>query len=453
MNPLAISSHSTEHKSNRWRSSHGFTLVEVLIAVVLTLIIILAMVRLFKSTGDSISLGRAKMDMHNQIRVVTETLRRDLQNATHLPNPRPGTSEGYFEIVEGPEFDGEHATGDVSFLGDHDDMLAMTVKSNGEPFRGRYNGTWVESYQAEVVWWVRHDDVDGDPEASYDESLRLYRRVMLIRPDLAVLATNSTDIISFHRDNDISARVGTTVINPGDPPVPAIIANTLQDLADRKNRFAHDYTLFPHVMDESSALLTPMLGDFKGQDLMLDNCVAFDVKVFDPTAEVFVPSRVGLEIGQVVDWDDPGFGSVITNASTSPGSQPNAYPQNGAYVNLGYDPTDATGLSNARWFAGLPYNNNYSFGLPDPWNGSRVFCSWFEGYESDGDDQDGNLLLDQGVDGIDNNNDGVIDDNLERETRPPYAYPVRSLEVRVRMIEKKSNLVLQQTVRESFVPN
>ena len=62
-------------------------------------------------------------------------------------------------------------------------------------------------------------------------------------------------------------------------------------------------------------------------------------------------------------------------------------------------------------------------------------------------------LLDQGIDGIDNNNDGVIDDNLERETRPPYAYPVRSLQVGVRMIDKKSNLVLQQTVRESFVPN
>jgi len=330
-------------------------------------------------------------------------------------------------------------------------MLAMTVKSKGEPFRGRFNGGWVESYLAEVVWWVRHDDIDGDPEASYDESLRLYRRVMLIRPDLAVVAANSSDIISFQRDNDISARVGTTVINPGDPPVPAIIANNLQDLADRQNRFAHDYTLFPHVMDNDSALLLPLLGDFQGQDLVLNNCVAFDVKVFDPTAEVFVPNQVGSDLGQVIDWDDPGFSDVVANFN--PTSNVAAYPQNGAYVNLGYDPANATGLSNARWFAGLPFNNNYAFGLPDPWNGSRVFCTWFEGYESDGEDQDGNSLLDQGVDGIDNNNDGVIDDNLERETRPPYDQAVRSIEIRTRMIDKKSNLVLQQTVRESFVPN
>lgn len=438
MNPLAISPHSTESNRNPGRNRQGFTLIELLIAVVLTLVIILAMVRLFKSTGDSISLGRAKMDMHNQIRVVTETLRRDLQNATHLPNPRKGTREGYFEIVEGPEFDAEHATADVSFLGDHDDILAMTVKSNGEPFRGRFNGAWVESYLAEVVWWVRHDDIDGDPEASYDESLRLYRRVMLIRPDLAVMAANSTDIISFQRNNDISARVGTTVINPGDPPVPAIIANSLQDLADRKNRFAHDYTLFPHLMEDSAAQLTPLLGDFAGQDLMLNNCVAFDVKVFDPKARVLVPPNNTSGIGQAIDQDDPGFTGLTNTWITA---------QDGAYVNLG------NGDLNYGWFADVPYNNNYSFGMPDPWNGSRVYCTWFEGYESDGQDQDGNTLLDQGVDGIDNNNDGVIDDNLERETRPPYAYPVRSLEVRVRMIEKKSNLVLQQTVRESFVPN
>ncbi|MCP4079567.1 MAG: prepilin-type N-terminal cleavage/methylation domain-containing protein, partial [Planctomycetaceae bacterium] len=77
MNPLATSSKKIHPlRFVKRRSRQGLTLVELLIAVSLTLIIVAAMIRAFKSTGDSISLGRAKMDMHNKIRVVTETLRR-----------------------------------------------------------------------------------------------------------------------------------------------------------------------------------------------------------------------------------------------------------------------------------------------------------------------------------------------------------------------------------------
>ncbi|MDG2013587.1 MAG: hypothetical protein P8J33_08785, partial [Pirellulaceae bacterium] len=352
--------------------------------------------------------------------------------ATHVPNPRAGTSEGYFEIVEGLETDAVHATSEISFLGDHDDILALTVKSKGEPFRGRFNGAWVESYLAEVIWWVVHDDTDNSDEAGYDESLRLYRRVLLIRPDLI---TTDTDLVLFQRDNDISARFtddGT-----------GLVLNSLAELANRRNRFAHNPNQFPFEIDDVSAALLPLENDFEGQDLMLDNCVAFDVKVFDPTAEVFTPTAVGNGLGQVVDWDDPGFADVV--AEFPPTSNAAAYPQNGAYVNLGYDELVT---NDNRWFSDLPYYNNYVLG----WN-KKTYCTWWEGYESDGFDQDQNGQLDQGIDGIDNNGDGIIDDNLEQETQPPYAYPVRSLEVRVRMIEKKSNQILQQTVRESFVPN
>ncbi|MDG1807437.1 MAG: prepilin-type N-terminal cleavage/methylation domain-containing protein [Pirellulaceae bacterium] len=433
MNPLATSSKKIHPlRFVKRRSRQGLTLVELLIAVSLTLIIVAAMIRAFKSTGDSISLGRAKMDMHNKIRVVTETLRRDLQNATHAPNPRAGNSAGYFEIIEGLETDAVHATSDISFLGDHDDILALTVKSKGEPFRGRFNGVWVESYLAEVIWWVVHDDTDGSDEAGYDESLRLYRRVLLIRPDLVTLAV---DLDTFQRDNDVSARYSDDGTG--------LVMNSLAELANRKNRFAHNPNQFPFEIDDVSAALLPLENDFEGQDLMLDNCVAFDVKVFDPTAEVFTPTAVGNGLGQVVDWDDPGFAGVV--AAFPPTSNANAYSQNGAYVNLGYDEAVA---NDNRWFSNIPFFNNYPLG----WN-KKTYCTWWEGYERDGFDQDQNGAIDQGIDGIDNNADGIIDDNLEQETQPPYAYPLRSLEVRVRMIEKKSNQILQQTVRESFVPN
>ncbi len=433
MNPLATSSKKIHPlRFVKRRSRQGLTLVELLIAVSLTLIIVAAMIRAFKSTGDSISLGRAKMDMHNKIRVVTETLRRDLQNATHAPNPRAGNSAGYFEIIEGLETDAVHATSDISFLGDHDDILALTVKSKGEPFRGRFNGVWVESYLAEVIWWVVHDDTDGSDEAGYDESLRLYRRVLLIRPDLVTLAV---DLDTFQRDNDVSARYSDDGTG--------LVMNSLAELANRKNRFAHNPNQFPFEIDDVSAALLPLENDFEGQDLMLDNCVAFDVKVFDPTADIRRP-EIGVQgIGQVVDRDDPGF--IAVQQAITDGDLEWEASQDGAYVNLGYD--ELVDDDN-RWFSNIPFFNNYPLG----WN-KKTYCTWWEGYERDGFDQDQNGAIDQGIDGIDNNADGIIDDNLEQETQPPYAYPVRSLEVRVRMIEKKSNQILQQTVRESFVPN
>ncbi len=435
--PLAASGFGNLRFVKQRSRRQGLTLIELLIAVALTLVIVAAMIRAFKTSSESISLGRAKMDMHTKMRVVVDQLRRDLQNATHIPNPR-ATADGFFELVEGEESDGEHATSQLSFIGDHDDILALTVRSEGEPFRGRFNGVWVESYLAEVIWWTQHDDTNGNGEADYDESLRLYRRVLLIRPDLNTLETS---LSGFYAANDISVRPeldtnGNLVLE----------MNSLEDLADRRNRFARNRVQFPFEIE--TANLEIMTGEFEGQDLMLDNCVAFDLRVFDPTAEVFVPSREGSAIGQVVDWDDPGFGDVV---STYPPTA-NTYPQSGAYVNLGYDVFNSLGLGNVRWFAGNPYENNYD----RPWQ-ARTYCTWWDGYESDGLNQDNNIDIDQGVDGIDSSVggvfDGIVDDNNERETRPPYAFPIRSLEVRIRMIEKKSNQILQQTVRENFVPN
>ena len=492
----------------RRRSRQGLTLVELLIAVALTLVIISAMIRAFKASSDQISLGRAKMDMHNKMRFVTETLRRDLQNATRTPNPLD-TSDGYFEYVEGEETDADHATDELSFIGDHDDVLALTIRSGGEPFRGRWtndNGTptdlsddfteTVESYLAEVIWFIVHDDDDGDGEVSYDEAYRLYRRVLLIRPDLET--GRSWGSAEYFENNDVSAH----------PDGTDIVTNSLEDLADRRNRYAHNRRRFPHEIQaglgaQANWLAQRVLGEDNGdgilnsqrigEDLMLDGCVAFDIKVYDPTAEVFVPliDAAGAPylpttfqpIGQPVGYDDPGFSDLITNyaPATYTGFDGadfvTSYPQAGAYVNLGYDPGNADDASAAesifpdnishtnydashdrvlqRWFASHCYPNNLAAGSRPYSFEANTLCTWTDAYERDGLDQDdgGSGLIDEGTDGVDNDAANGVDDNLERETPPPYAYPARSIQVSVRMIEKRSNLVLQKSVRESFVPN
>ncbi len=432
------------------RSRQGITLIEVMIAVALTLVIVAAMIRAFAVTGDSISEGRARMDMHNKIRVVVEKLRRDLQNTTRIPNPR-STSDGYLTIIEGEETDAEHATDAISFIGDHDDYLLLTVRSEDEPFRGRFvdaSGAvlTVESYLAEVIWWVEQTGSDG-----FDGQFRLHRRELLIRPDLAT-GVLAADIDTFFQNNDISVRVDGTGLS----------MNSLSDLTLRQNRFAHDPALFPHELDPSVVSDRILGGSVEGFDVMLDDCVAFDIKVFDPTAEAFDPDPTLAATNplvvtqQVIEYDDPGFEDPNTTADLvgtfdpSVAANASSYGQVGSYVNLGYDAASRGGIrpifNNDRWFAGDPFTNNYT------WN-NYTYCTWWNGYESDGIDQDTDGLFDEGVDGVDNDATSGIDDNDERETAPPYAYPVRAIEVRIRMIERNTAQVLQQSVRESFVMN
>ena len=470
MNKLAQANCKPSNRIKRYTRT-GLTLIELLVAVALTLVIILAMIKAFKASSDQISLGRAKMDMHNKMRVVGEQMRTDLQNMTRTPNPL-STNDGYFEYVEGDEIDADHFSDTLSFVGDHDDVIAMTVRSEGEPFVGRWvndNGTpailtddtveQVESYVAEVVWWIVHEDTfTPNSEVEYDEPVRLYRRVLLIRPDLAVSSVLEGDYSGFFQANDISAGVNDSGV---------LATNSLASLASRENRFGRDSTAsFPFEIELSGLVLG---GAVEGEDLMLDDCVAFDVKVYDPTAEVFKPTAAllaatpGLGFGQVLEYDDPGFADAV--ATYPPQMVPNeeSFPQVGGYVNLGYDPvapglpvdptTSVTG-NTGRWFADDSYDLNYEFGFSN-----NTYCTWWDGYERNGvnedvdDASDMPAVIDEGADGIDNDGVNGVDDNGELETRPPYAYPIRALEVSIRMIEKKSNLVLQKSIRESFVPN
>ncbi len=428
---------------------HGITLIELMIAVVLTLVIIAAMIRAFKASSDQITIGRAAMDMHNQLRSVVETLRSDLQNATCVPRVRGINDErsGYFEYVEGFEHDHDHFDPlSNSYLGDHDDILALTVRSTDRPFRGRYydettmSTVYVESYLAEVVWWAVYENTNGNvtappnsvPIEDYGDNVRLYRRVLLIRPDLA---TSETNFDTFYAGNDVSVRRDLAT---GD-----LVMNSLEDLSDRKNRFAHDTSTFPHEFIPGLLDSRPLTGDFEGEDLMLAWATSFDIKVFSPNTTVFLPDGSTVSsIGQVVEPTDPGYGPLET--AYPPGANPGLYPAAGGYVDLGH-----TGIpNNNEWFDGAAFENGYTFA-----NYPFTYCTWTAAYESDGVSQDGDALVDEGLDGLDNDNANGVDDNLERETQPPYPYPIRSIQVTVRMIETKTNQVIQKSVKESFVPN
>ena len=185
MNPFKK---SVPHNSGRHTSRLGLTLVEIMIALTMTLIVLYAMITAFQYASTEIASGRASIELSNQMRAAVEILRSDLRGLTVSPEPHSDgvVPNGYFEYVEGPrrDFGGltdqQGSAAAFNYLGDVDDILAYTTRSTRQPFRGRTPNGLLESNMAEVVWWTAFSDRDGDGIVAFTEKITLYRRVLLI---------------------------------------------------------------------------------------------------------------------------------------------------------------------------------------------------------------------------------------------------------------------------------
>lgn len=92
--------------------------------------------------------------------------------ASQAFNPETGDVPGGLSIGAGAITDGRA-------LGDWDDILALTVRSESDPFVGRFGGALVESPLAEVVWFAT-EQPHSTPADPNDGMRRIYRRVLLI---------------------------------------------------------------------------------------------------------------------------------------------------------------------------------------------------------------------------------------------------------------------------------
>lgn len=204
--------------SHRRGQERGLTLVEMLVAISISLLMMAAVVTVFANISGSISRRRATIEMASSLRTVRETLARDLAGATcpTVPDQRPESNHGYFEIIEGPQndyyptpwaWDGdadgvgnpigatpgidlsisslpgsnlrgastsiddegrgvaigpntelpEEAPTDARGLGDADDTLMLTVRNEKQPFVGRIplrNGTSRTPSTAQFTDWA-----------------------------------------------------------------------------------------------------------------------------------------------------------------------------------------------------------------------------------------------------------------------------------------------------------
>jgi type II secretory pathway component PulJ len=432
-------------------SRRAMTLVEMLVATTATLILMAAVAQAFAAFGSAISGSRGVLELDARMRSAAWRLRSDLNGATARPLPplTPESSQGYFEIIEGSARDIDAADGSLVRAADHDDILLFTTQSTEPPFVGRRPGGSLESTIAEVAWFAR-----PTPDTANPTTYTIYRRQLLVMGYVGSApfytgpaSTNSiTDPGSwdaYFRTCDISARRETSQLVP----------NTLADLSRRESRFLHDSSSFPHRFEAADGSNPPGLllsGNRAGEDIVLTDVLAFDVRVFDPTAAVVLASGSTPLV--------PGDVGYTGNAVAS-----------GAYVDLSQTAIDNSRLgditprfSTAGQNVGGSQNLNRS--LPtgtnyvtyDTWtlayeaNGRNEDDDWFDTNSNDVRDP-GEDLVDEAFDGRDNDGNDLIDDSAEFETRPPYPYPLRGIEVRIRCYEPSSRQVRQVTIRHTFV--
>jgi prepilin-type N-terminal cleavage/methylation domain-containing protein len=377
----------------------GFTLIEVMIAVTVTLLMMLGLAQMFKVLGDSMNKGRAGLELNNRLRGVMHRIRTDLDLVTAPARPplATGMGKGYLKYYEGPASDYTFANNPIlNRFGDMDDILMATVKAEDTWFTGKVprfiaeqraptsaaeldDLVTIASQYAEIIVYAQplvsaqgnpvRDPLlmvsnpllfeDVNPADGVPDSFRLHYRALLIRPDLnlptsgllpslpaenvmvarpqtgptgGLLPSPQCDMSRIFQYCDLSIR---RVDHFG---VSAVAANSLEDLANPANRFAH--VMHPLNAPANSVWSMPVLalgpalagfqgsnpsvagsgflhpayvlhGNRTGEDVLATDLLAFDVRAYDPSApiiEYYDPSPPIIEYsGLTLRPGDPGF--------------------------------------------------------------------------------------------------------------------------------------------------
>jgi prepilin-type N-terminal cleavage/methylation domain-containing protein len=540
----------------------GFTLIEMLIAMTLTLIMVWAIAEFYARVGEAVRDGRAMIDQRSAMRTATQRLMEELDLATVVPappaedetTPLPGNptqrlgvlGPGYLEIYEGlgsdadPEGNGidiipagGNGIPDIaddlspvngipdfientlspSLLGDIDDYIGFTMRSAGEPFMaqvvnadastGIMTGTGTGGANlAEVAWWTsfRDDPLLTTTLGSWEpaETRSLHRRLLLIRPEVNVIHPGDDDYedasgnkLPYYFRISTSSPLGAdyhSVMQFCDVSVSPVailsnnyvyyFANSLADLTRRENRFLHvqGATAFPNRLDlnpnyggNSSLARAHATNNFsqfrwvlggarRGEDVILSNVLAFDVRVFDPNAELRYDNETAASATGTLQPGDPGYKYAVDSTFPIAGQ--------GAYVDLWYNRyvLPVVPANPFSMFRDPPHAKSQLLAAGPP--PGATYCTWAASYERDGLNQDwgpaadnvANINtppFDEGTDGLDSDlpsGFNGVDDKGELETSPPYPTRLRGLEVKIRTYDPGTRQEQQATVGTDFIP-
>jgi prepilin-type N-terminal cleavage/methylation domain-containing protein len=549
----------------------GFSLLEVLIALTITLILMTLVVRVFQIMSDGVFHSRANMEMSDQVRQARHRLIRDLRGTTALTIPpvNPAWGVGYFEYHEG-DIVAVSQGGDIGFrptgtmgslgtttsgtpvvltaYGDRDDFLLFTTASYDEPFVGRVpvNGQpyGARSRHAEVVWYPH---VIEDAANANQQLMTLRRRQFLINSGYA---TGLTGYDTTSR-NTLNGQQRALLVGAAG----ATQGNTLESLTKRENRMLHNNAItgtqlhplvtgtlrrgiiagsaaYPSAPFDFTTLTLTTAGEQvssggveqmehnqgnalarttrESDDIILSSIIGFDVKAWDPGAPVFrvvgatgETDDVNKDLVGVVVPGDPGYLAAVQRFMAQPGSPGNQPVTFGAYADLNYmgylvtqsgsfNPSAANfpetryasalqtmassvpGGYTLPYFAGPGHRDSklQAYQHPDYNYFPATYDTFSRHYEYDGfqtiNGTNGGASItttlkrnhfytnggeiDAGMNMLDDNGNGLIDEPIERDAIPPYEKPLRGIRVSIRTIEPDSKQVREVTVVHEFIP-
>jgi len=285
-------------ESNR----RAFSLTELLIAMTIALMVMGSVAQLFSLFGRGLSGSQATVELTARMRATAWQLRKDLTGITCdvVPWLAPEAGAGYFEYVEGTRNDQSAAGGTTNLEADTDDVLLFTSRSLGDPFVGASvtSGT-AEAKDAEIAWFCRA--MPTQPVSGVTMH-NLYRRQLLVSavPATGVFAGGA---LTSGSGTPFSSRVG---IDGRRYP------NALGNLTRRPSRFV-TRGVFPSAFPGASAVGATLDGDETGDDVVLTNVIAFDVRAFEP-------QRGGATgPGAFIDLASGGAGNLGANPAVSSG--------------------------------------------------------------------------------------------------------------------------------------
>ncbi|KLU05098.1 putative signal peptide and transmembrane protein [Rhodopirellula islandica] len=175
-------------------SARGFTLVEMLIAMTVTLLMMAAVARAFAFVGARIRESRGNVQLANELRDITTRLNDETTRCTVSLTPTTGGPDpsGYFMYYEGPVTDatsslfraGLNADGTVdvpdSRYGDFDDYLAFTaIAPKGSWFSGKVPRYILDQRAADLAGTAYSIPSDNISTPDIDESQVPFEPVMI----------------------------------------------------------------------------------------------------------------------------------------------------------------------------------------------------------------------------------------------------------------------------------
>jgi hypothetical protein len=357
-----------------------------------------------------------------------------------------------------------------------------------------------------VIWFALPNGrtLPADPAYGAGHTAQLYtlyRRVLLVNPtyfDANSAALSGLLPASLQKKYDLSVRPVYKLAPPPPltvPPTPAspptvtgCLSNTLSTLTARENRYYHPNSTassafilsgFPFTANTAAVPLSQSIFNVVnpiriGEDVILTDVLSFDIRVFDPLAALkLAPDKTTVLIPGEPEY--PGVGTIV------------GY---GAFVDLGYYAYFPGGKSTI--FSVRPSGTNAAAYTPTAIAGltsaanllPNTYDTWSLSYEQNGIDEDNDATtnisgaIDEGTDGLDDdpggkqNNNGIVDDPPqmkidfsaspptasivsvgERETLPPYPFPLRGVQIRIRVYEPDTRQVREVKVVQDFLPD